>query len=80
MRTTVKKWGNSASVRIPASVMQAAHLSLDQAVDIKAEKGGLVITPVTGRDYRIDDLIRAITRKNRHQEIEFGGPLGKEVW
>ena len=33
MRVTVKKWGNSASVRIPSSVMAAARLSLDETVD-----------------------------------------------
>ncbi|PYU68335.1 MAG: PbsX family transcriptional regulator, partial [Acidobacteria bacterium] len=26
MKTVVKKWGNSASVRIPAAIMEAAHL------------------------------------------------------
>ena len=39
MRTVVKKWGNSASVRIPAAVMQAAHLDLDEAVDVCEESG-----------------------------------------
>ena len=28
MRAVVKKWGNSASVRIPAAVLKAAHLVL----------------------------------------------------
>jgi hypothetical protein len=30
MRTMVKKWGNSASVRIPAAVMQAAPRLVQQ--------------------------------------------------
>jgi antitoxin MazE len=37
MKTVVKKWGNSASVRIPAAVMQAAHLELDETVDVREE-------------------------------------------
>ncbi|CAH0137544.1 hypothetical protein [Roseomonas sp. CECT 9278] len=36
-RVTVKKWGNSAAVRIPGSVMVAARVSLDQAVEVRAE-------------------------------------------
>ena len=36
MEGVVKKWGNSAAVRIPASVLDAAHLELDQSV-----QGGL---------------------------------------
>ncbi len=35
MQVLVEKWGNSASVRIPAAVMEAAQLSLDQAVDVR---------------------------------------------
>ena len=46
MKVLVKKWGNSASVRIPASVMAAAALSLDQAVDVREEAGRIVIEPI----------------------------------
>ncbi len=30
MKVIVKKWGNSAAVRIPAPVMAAAHVELGQ--------------------------------------------------
>lgn len=36
MRTVVKKWSNSASVRITAAVIQAAHLDLDEAVIVRS--------------------------------------------
>lgn len=32
MRTTVKKYGNGVSVRIPAAIMDAAKLGLDTVV------------------------------------------------
>ena len=46
MRVQVKKWGNSASVRIPASIMAAAALHIDQEVDVREEEGRIVIDPV----------------------------------
>jgi antitoxin MazE len=46
MRAVVKKWGNSASVRIPVAVLQAAHLDLDEPVDVREESGRIVIEPV----------------------------------
>ena len=49
MRVLVKKWGNSASVRIPAAVMEAAALSIDQPVDIREEDGRVVIEPIVSR-------------------------------
>lgn len=80
MKATVKKWGNSAAVRIPASVMQAMHLDLDEVVDIREEAGRIVMEPVRPRAYDLGELLRGITPKNRHEAIDFGPPEGKEVW
>ena len=80
MRATVKKWGNSAAVRIPASVMQAMHLDLDEVVDVREEEGRIVIEPVHQKVYDLGELLRGITSKNRHDAVDFGPPAGKEVW
>jgi antitoxin MazE len=80
MKATVRKWGNSAAVRIPASVMQATRLDLDQAVDVREEAGRIVIEPVRQRAYDLGELLRGITSKNRHQAVDFGPPQGNEVW
>lgn len=79
MKTVVKKWGNSASVRIPAAVMQAAHLELDEAVDVREESGRVVIEPAQRKDYDLAELLQRITRKNLHDEVDFGKPVGKEA-
>jgi antitoxin MazE len=79
MRVTVKKWGNSASVRIPAAIMEAAHLTLDDIVDIREEDGRIVIAPVGPKPYDLGELLAGITPENLHAEVDFGGPMGKEV-
>jgi antitoxin MazE len=79
MRAVVKKWGNSASVRIPAAVMQAAQLELDEPVDVREEGGRIVIEPLQRKEYRLIELLNAITPANLHQEVDFGGPVGKEA-
>ena len=78
MRTIVKKWGNSASVRIPAAVMQAAHLDLDEAVDVREESGRIVIEPAQRKEYDLAELVKQITVENLHDEADFGRPVGKE--
>jgi antitoxin MazE len=80
MRVAVKKWGNSASVRIPSAVMQAAKLDLDQMVDVREEKGRIIIEPIRPRDYSLDELVGAITPQNVHEPVDFGRPVGKEAW
>ena len=38
MKVVVRKWGNSAAVRIPAVLMQAMQLSLDEVVDRRTHR------------------------------------------
>ncbi|MBS0471443.1 MAG: AbrB/MazE/SpoVT family DNA-binding domain-containing protein [Proteobacteria bacterium] len=78
MRATVKKWGNSASVRIPAAVMTAAKLRVDQAVNVREDRGRVIIEPVREEVVDLDSLLAGITDENIHGEIDFGRPVGKE--
>ena len=80
MRATVRKWGNSAAVRIPASILQATRLDLNESVDVREEAGRIVIAPVRKKTYVLGDLLKGITSKNRHEAIDFGSALGKEAW
>ena len=79
MRAIVRKWGNSASVRIPAAVMEAAQLELDEPVDVREEAGRVVIEPLRHKEFNLHELVKAITRTNLHEETDFGGPVGKEA-
>lgn len=80
MRVMVKKWGNSAAVRIPAAVLRAAHVELDEAVDVRQESGRIIIEPLQHKEYDLDELVGRITPENRHEEVDLGPPMGKEVW
>jgi antitoxin MazE len=80
MKGVVKKWGNSAAVRIPTSVLEALHLELDEEVDVREEAGRIVIEPIREKTYRLDDLLQRITAKNLHDSVDFGPAKGKEVW
>ena len=79
MRGTVRKWGNSAAVRLPASVMQAARLQLDAAVEVREEDGRIVIEPVRPPETPLSDLLNRITDENAHSEADFGDPVGREA-
>lgn len=80
MEIIVKKWGNSAAVRIPASIMAAAHITLEQPVEVREEQGRIVIEPVRRKTYKLDKLLDGITAQNQHKPIDTGEPVGKEVW
>ena len=79
MQLTVKKWGNSASIRIPAAIMEAAHLKLDDPVDVREEEGRIIIEPLVKKTYTLDTLLAAITSDNLHAEVSSGPAVGREV-
>ena len=77
--TQVSKWGNSLGLRLPKSVARDAQLDEGDTVDVSVDNGAIVIRHSRPR-YSLAKLVRRITPKNRHDERDWGGPLGDEVW
>jgi len=78
MRTSIKKWGNGAALRIPKPLLEECKLTVASAVDMRVEKGRIVIEPIEAPKYNLDDLLSQITPENTHQEIDLG-IVGKEL-
>lgn len=80
MKTTIQKWGNSLALRIPRSF--ATHSSIEQGtvVDLSLDNGRMIVEPTKEREYLLEDLLARVTKKNLHSEVDFGAPVGKEVW
>ncbi len=80
MRVTVKKWGNSASVRIPVALMEAVNLKLEDTVEVREEGGRIVIEAIRPDQYDLEQLLAGITPENLHAEVSFGSALGNEAF
>ena len=80
MGMQVKKWGNSASVRIPARVLAAAEMHIDQEIELRAEDGRIIIEPVKTPRYELEELLAAMTPDTFPDDLDFGEPMGKESW
>jgi antitoxin MazE len=60
--------------------MEAMRLDLNALVEVREEKGRIVIEPVRQKTYVLGELLKGITSKNLHEPVDFGSPEGKEVW
>ena len=78
--SSVKKWGNSLAVRIPSSVIQDLGLSENSSVQIVSNGVVATIQPKKHKKISLDELVAAITPDNVHGEVDWGNPVGKEVW
>jgi antitoxin MazE len=79
MRTKVQKWGNSLAVRIPKPFAEGAGLKLATEVEVSLEKGTLRFSAVRPR-WQLRALVSKVTTRNRHAEVEFMQPVGREFW
>ena len=80
MKTTAQKWGNSLAIRVPKSVAVQVGLKAQDDLEIEVQDGNVVLKPHLRRVYRLDDLVKRITPKNLHSEIDTGSPVGREIW
>ena len=78
-QVTVKKWGNSPSVRLPSAIVRAASLNVDDVVELSVEDGKITIVPVKTKEYSLDAFMAGVTAENIHEEVSFGPPVGKEL-
>ena len=80
METRVQKWGNSLALRIPKALADQVGLEEGSAVDLLLEDQRLVIARKTPRRYSLKSLLAKVTDRNRHGEVDTGGPVGAEAW
>lgn len=80
MKTTAQKWGNSLAIRVPKSVAMQLGLKAQDHLEIEVHEGNVVLRPHLRRVYRLHDLVKRITPKNVHDEIDTGFPIGREIW
>ena len=80
MQTKIQKWGNSLALRIPRSFAREAGVAAGSEVDLSVQDGDLVVKPATRRTYQLKDLLRRVTAKNLHGEVDTGRPVGREIW
>jgi antitoxin MazE len=82
MLTKVQKWGNSQGMRISKKILEDAHVSVGDDVDVVVRDGVIMVTPasrVRGK-YGIRELVGRMPKDYRPHETEFGAPAGKEAW
>jgi antitoxin MazE len=79
-KSQLAKWGNSLAVRLPRRIVETAHLREGDPLKFSVGKDGAVVMRPARRKYRLEDLVSAITPKNRHDETDWGKPVGKELW
>jgi len=78
---TVSRWGNSLGLRIPHEAAVQLNLKAGERVRIEVGADSITIKPVRKRKKWTEaELLKGVTPAVVGGEIDWGGPVGKEIW
>ena len=81
MTTTIRRWGNSAAVRIPRHILSQANLDEGNDVEIILSKDGEITLRAARKRKNIRELFADYDGGFLNtEEMDWGGPQGDEVW
>lgn len=79
MSTVVSKWGNSLAIRIPRQLAENLNLYEGTEVELKLQEDHLSVK-AKRKKYTLEELCASVKDGNQHELIDFGKPVGEEIW
>ncbi|MBW1775644.1 MAG: AbrB/MazE/SpoVT family DNA-binding domain-containing protein [Deltaproteobacteria bacterium] len=82
MLTKIQKWGNSQGLRIAKSLLADVNIDVGDEVDIKVKDGIIIVSPAKRRRglHNLKELVARIPENYQTSEMDWGEPVGEEVW
>lgn len=79
MTTTIQKWGNSQGIRIPKFILEAVHWNGNEQLIVSAQNDKIIIERAEQRK-NIKELFADFHEEYSPVEMEWGEPVGEEIW
>ena len=82
MLAKIQKWGNSQGLRLAKYILEEVQIEVGDEVNLSVKSGAIVVTPakkIRGR-YKLEELVTEIPENYQNSKVEWGKPVGKEVW
>ena len=82
IETKIKKWGNSLALRLPKEIARKFRLFEDSKVSVFSDSKiiSIRLSRPTTKKLILDELLAKINPKNKHEELKWSSPQGKEIW
>ena len=79
---TIQKWGNSQGIRIPKHLLDSLQWQQGEKIILNTKNKKLIIEQAPTNSYKnIKELFKGFNPENYTPcEIDWGTPVGKEVW
>lgn len=78
---SIKQWGNSLGLRLPAIISKTVGLHVNQCVKIATKGHSIIITPCEQKPLSLEDRLAQFDPAKHGGEIMVSDePLGAEKW
>ena len=81
MFSQAAEWGNSIGIRIPKAIVRSLSIKKGDELEFVFEddENQFSVRKINRKpSITLEELVASITPENRHELIEFGGPVGME--
>ncbi|AEI82204.1 PemI-like protein (plasmid) [Cupriavidus necator N-1] len=83
MELSIQKWGNSAAVRLPTTLLEQLKVALGDKLSVDVRPDGVMLKPARHK-YSLDELVAQCDPKAPTPRglADWSGvkPVGREVW
>ena len=80
MEVHTSRLNQGLTLTIPEAFAAELGLETNSLVDVSVRGSAIIVRPSTQAPTRLDALLARVTEANRHDEIDTGEAVGREVW
>ena len=80
MEARVQKWGNSAGIRIPSSILKSLNIKTNDILNIIQEDDRIIISIPKKKKISLSDRFKEYNGKNLAKDFSWDENIGRELW
>ena len=80
MTTNLQKWGNSQGIRIPKSIIDEVKWKENEKILMVVEDGKVVLKKAEEERNNINELFKNYNGNYDPIDVDWGEPVGDEIW
>ena len=80
MEARLQKWGNSAGIRIPSSILKSLNIKTNDILNIEQEEDKIVISIHKKKKISLEERFKNYHTNNLAKDFSWDEPMGKEIW
>ena len=80
MEVRIQKWGNSADIRIPSSILKSLKIKTNDVLNIEQQEDKIVISMPKKRKISLEERFKNYNGANLAKDFSWDDSMGREIW